>query len=332
MPAVRPGRRPRAAQAGGLRRPAPTSARSRSSPTARGYDQGIVTMLEQNLGVDHRLRDDGLRDLPGAAGLRPAADVEHLVGRGLPGAQRLPGRAAGHGLDRQPGRLVVARVRRRDRRRDVRRRPRGGDRGLRRRPWRSSATRRRRCPVSYGTSFSLVRDGLLGASQNGLGILRLAGPGVGGRPVTRLRRGGRGASRSWLAPSARPRAGAVELPLAADEVSFGKPDAVADYGNSITFTVDVTPTGAARARRAPAAAPGHDRPADRRRAGRRRAPGPTRCSTARRHRRRPHRPQHADHGDLGGLHGAGRRAGRQPLGPHPVPGHDARTGGRSRAT
>ena len=30
-------------------------------------------------------------------------------------------------------------------------------------------------PVSYGTSFSLVRDGLLGASQNGLGILRLAG-------------------------------------------------------------------------------------------------------------------------------------------------------------
>jgi ABC-type oligopeptide transport system substrate-binding subunit len=30
-------------------------------------------------------------------------------------------------------------------------------------------------PVSYGTSFSLVRDGLLGASQNGTGILRLAG-------------------------------------------------------------------------------------------------------------------------------------------------------------
>ncbi len=30
-------------------------------------------------------------------------------------------------------------------------------------------------PVSYGTSFSLVRDGLLGATQNGLGIMRLAG-------------------------------------------------------------------------------------------------------------------------------------------------------------
>jgi ABC-type transport system substrate-binding protein len=30
-------------------------------------------------------------------------------------------------------------------------------------------------PVSYGTSFSLVRDGLLGAAQTGTGILRLAG-------------------------------------------------------------------------------------------------------------------------------------------------------------
>jgi oligopeptide transport system substrate-binding protein len=30
-------------------------------------------------------------------------------------------------------------------------------------------------PVSYGTSWTLVREGLLGATQNGLGILRLAG-------------------------------------------------------------------------------------------------------------------------------------------------------------
>lgn len=37
-------------------------------------------------------------------------------------------------------------------------------------------------PVSYGTSFSLVRDGLLGASQNGLGILRLAGLAWKGNP------------------------------------------------------------------------------------------------------------------------------------------------------
>jgi hypothetical protein len=30
-------------------------------------------------------------------------------------------------------------------------------------------------PVSYGTSFSLVRDGLAGAATTGTGILRLAG-------------------------------------------------------------------------------------------------------------------------------------------------------------
>ena len=30
-------------------------------------------------------------------------------------------------------------------------------------------------PVSYGTSFSLVRGGLLGAATTGTGILRLAG-------------------------------------------------------------------------------------------------------------------------------------------------------------
>ena len=30
-------------------------------------------------------------------------------------------------------------------------------------------------PVSYGTSAALARDGLLGATSNGLGILRLAG-------------------------------------------------------------------------------------------------------------------------------------------------------------
>ena len=37
-------------------------------------------------------------------------------------------------------------------------------------------------PVSYGTSFSLVRDGLLGASQTGTGILRLAGLSWGQTP------------------------------------------------------------------------------------------------------------------------------------------------------
>ena len=30
-------------------------------------------------------------------------------------------------------------------------------------------------PVTYGTAYSLVRDGLLGATTTGTGILRLAG-------------------------------------------------------------------------------------------------------------------------------------------------------------
>ncbi len=37
-------------------------------------------------------------------------------------------------------------------------------------------------PVAYGTSFSLVRDGLLGASTSGTGILRLAGLAWGSTP------------------------------------------------------------------------------------------------------------------------------------------------------
>ena len=37
-------------------------------------------------------------------------------------------------------------------------------------------------PVAYGTSFSLVRDGLLGVSQTGTGILRLAGLAWGNKP------------------------------------------------------------------------------------------------------------------------------------------------------
>jgi ABC-type oligopeptide transport system substrate-binding subunit len=37
-------------------------------------------------------------------------------------------------------------------------------------------------PVAYGTSFSLVRDGLLGASTTGTGILRLAGLAWGSNP------------------------------------------------------------------------------------------------------------------------------------------------------
>ena len=30
-------------------------------------------------------------------------------------------------------------------------------------------------PLAYGTGYALARDGLLGATESGLGILRLAG-------------------------------------------------------------------------------------------------------------------------------------------------------------
>ena len=42
-------------------------------------------------------------------------------------------------------------------------------------PWRRFATRCRSIPIANGDGWALSRDGLLGAGQNGLGILRIAG-------------------------------------------------------------------------------------------------------------------------------------------------------------
>ena len=36
-------------------------------------------------------------------------------------------------------------------------------------------TRSRSCPLVYGPGWALSRTGLLGAGQNGLGIVRMAG-------------------------------------------------------------------------------------------------------------------------------------------------------------
>ncbi len=47
--------------------------------------------------------------------------------------------------------------------------------------------------------------------------------------------------------------------VAADEVSFGKPDAVADYGTAITFTVDVTRSVPLERAELRLRLPGHDR-------------------------------------------------------------------------
>ena len=132
-------------------------------------------MLEQNLGVtiDYATMDFATyqarlaTDPPRMWSISWVADY--------PGPNDFLGVLLGHGLDRQPGRLVD--------------RPSSTPRSRTRRPppTRPTATaayarameivrdQAPAVPVSYGTSFSLVRDGLLGASQNGLGILRLAG-------------------------------------------------------------------------------------------------------------------------------------------------------------
>ena len=114
----------------------------------------------------HRVRHDGVRDVPGAPGDGPAADLEHLLGRRLPGPERLPGRAPGHGLDGQPGWLVLRAVRRRDRGATSAADPADATAAYAAR-WRSCGTMCPAVPVSYGTSFSLVRDGLLGAARPG---------------------------------------------------------------------------------------------------------------------------------------------------------------------
>ena len=95
-----------------------------------GYDEAIVAELEDELGIEvaqeiaadgyfERLQDD------------PPADVEPVVGRRLPGSQRLPGRAAGDRIHQQlrPLELAGVRCRHRGGRRDDRRGR--GRRGLR---------------------------------------------------------------------------------------------------------------------------------------------------------------------------------------------------------
>ena len=108
------------------------------------------------------------------AGDRSAPDVVPVVGRRLPGPQRLPGRPARLRLHEQLRPLELAGVRRRDRRRRARRptTPRGArfDRAEDDRP-----ARRAGHPGELRHGLGAGPDGLLGAGQNGLGALRLAG-------------------------------------------------------------------------------------------------------------------------------------------------------------
>ena len=150
------------------------SARSRSSPTAPATTSGIVTMLEENLGVtiDYATMDFATyqarlaTDPPRMWSISWVADY--------PGPNDFLGVLLGTGSTANQGGWSIARVRRGDHGRHVRRGPAAATAAYAR----AMGIVRDQAPVvpvSYGTSFSLVRDGLLGASQNGLGILRLAG-------------------------------------------------------------------------------------------------------------------------------------------------------------
>ena len=278
LPDVRPGRRPRAARARRATRPAPTSARSRSSPTARGYDQGIVTMLEQNLGVtidyatmdfatyQARLASDPPRmwsiswvaDYPGPndflgvllgtgstanQGGWSSPEFDAAIAEATSAADPETATAAyakAHGDRARPGA--------------------GGARQLRHvvlaRPRRAARARARTASGSCGSPASPGRtadDARCGPRPSALvAVARRRGPGAGavGRPRRR-----RGLVRQARSPS----------PTTARR--------------SRSRWTSPGPCRSTR-RGAPAAAPGHARPAHRRRAGAARARARTRCSTS----------------------------------------------------
>ena len=110
-------------------------------------------------------------------GIGPAGDVVARLGRRLPGPQRLPRRAARpRGATNNYGDWTLAGVRRGDR-------PRPSRRPIRRPPAaaydRAETIVRDEVPVvprrRTGPGWALSRTGLLGAGQNGLGIVRMAG-------------------------------------------------------------------------------------------------------------------------------------------------------------
>ena len=142
---------------------------------ARGIDEGIVTQLKANLGIDvgYEVMEANFSISAGSRATFRRSGPQ--LGRRLPGRKRLPRRSPGEPANR----TITAAGRRRS---SIRRWPtpasrrRGGSPG-RLRP-RAGDRRSATCPlipVSYGTGWALARTGLLGAGQNGLGVPRLAG-------------------------------------------------------------------------------------------------------------------------------------------------------------
>ena len=139
-----------------------------------GFDEAIVVRGQARARGHAALGDDGRRLLRPPRHGR-AGDVVARLGRGLPGPERLPRRAPRDGRLQQLRQVELGR-------RSTRRSPRPARRPIRRSrrrpttgPRASSATRSRSSRSPTAPGWSLSRTGLLGAGQNGLGIVRMAG-------------------------------------------------------------------------------------------------------------------------------------------------------------
>ena len=169
----RPGRRAPAARRRRLSRAAPASRRSPSSAAA-GPTGRSPRRSPRELGVDRQCRDPGA-GLLRPAGRRPALDLLDGLDRRLPGPERLP-----RDPPRQPApRTTTA----------AGRPPRSTGPSPTR--WRRATPTAARAafdraegivrdeaptiPLTYDVGWSLARAGLLGAYDNGLGIIRMAG-------------------------------------------------------------------------------------------------------------------------------------------------------------
>ena len=243
------------------------------------------------------------------------------MGRGLPGLERLPRRAARDRLDLERGRLVEPRLRRRDRRRRRRRDAGRRDRRLRPCARRSCATRRRRCrsrtarrtPSSATGSSARPRTASASSASRGSHghAERRVGPPASGRPLATL-----------VAVVA------LLVALAAAPVAAGGGRHVRRVDRRCHLRRVDRVRGrrhvgaAARADGAADRVPGRARAVHRRRAragDRRHARGPLRAGP---HRRRTPRPEHPAQLHLGRVPGDRRRAGGQRDGAHPVPRHE----------
>ena len=138
------------------------------------YEGAVLADIQRELGITLTAEDMPFEEYSDRLDTRHAPDVEPRLERRLSASQRLPGPAARDRQPQQPRRLERSRVRCRPGRGRVHR---------------DAAEQEARyadaqrivqdqvpvIPLQYGETWALSRDGLLGASQSGMGIVRYAG-------------------------------------------------------------------------------------------------------------------------------------------------------------